>query len=109
MSDNGQTQVIVTRDNQKRLVITRFPEPRQWVGYDPANAVQVAEAMAKEAYYLQTGQVVGANGAPSPMVEQLRQRLVTRVSLMIASMTREGRNSDVQAVQVVDAILKQIY
>lgn len=50
LEGDGATEVLVAPHDGK--VILRFPRPKEWVGFDPQNAMMVAGAMAKEAYEL---------------------------------------------------------
>ena len=105
--DNGKTDLIVGRDEKTRLVILRFQEPREWVGFDPENAVAVGEAMSKEAYYLRFGKTPGVE-APA-MQDQIRERLVNTVTLMLNSMQKERRSPAMQAQHVVDHMLSRVF
>ena len=104
MSD-GKTQVVVGEENGR--VVLRFPKAIDFVAFDPENARQVGEAMAKAAYHLHTG--LTAPQGRSALSAELRMRLVTRATHIIRNLTDKkilpGRISQ----EVVDSILSEIY
>ena len=105
MPEDGKTEMVITNEGGK--VVQRFQRPMPWVLYDPQAAVNVAQALAKEAYIVQTGKsptVVNRAAAPG-LADQVRGRLLVSCSLMIASMMKDGRNADTIALNVVDHVL----
>ena len=102
---SGSTEVAVGEENNR--VILKFPKPVSFVAFDPNNARQVGEAMAKVAYHIDTG--LQAPDGRSALSEELRMRLVTRVTHVIRNLTDRkvlpGRISQ----EVVDTILSEIY
>ncbi len=104
MSD-GKTSVAVGEENGR--VVLRFPKPIDFAAFDPENARQVGEAMAKAAYHLHTGKK--APDGRSALSAELKMRLVTRATHIIRNLTDKkvlpGRISQ----EVVDSILSEIY
>jgi|SRR3989304_5890699 len=102
---SGATKVIVGEENGR--VVLRFPKAVEFAAFDPENARQVGEAMAKAAYHLHTG--LHATDGRSALSAELRMRLVTRATHIIRNLTDKkilpGRISQ----EVVDSILSEIY
>ena len=103
--NDGKTQVAVGEENGR--VTLRFPKALDFAAFDPENARQVGEAMAKASYHLHTGKK--APDGRSALSADLRMRLVTRSTHIIRNLTDKkvlpGRISQ----EVVDSILSEIY
>lgn len=104
--DDGRTEVALTQEGGK--VVLRFPRPRQWVAFDPENAVALAEGMSRAAYQTRFGHLANPNGPAPAMTQQIRDRLVNTVALMIASMQRDGKPPRRIAEEMVDHILSRV-
>ena len=99
MSDAADTVAVGTRDKK---VILEFPRPFQWAAFDPSTAKQIGEAIAKEAYYLETGK----HPTESVITKQIRNRLVKRTELMINNLS--NKHPTYTAQQIVDTILSEV-
>ena len=102
---SGSTEVAVGEENNR--VILKFPNPVSFVAFDPNNARQVGEAMAKVAYHIDTG--LQAPDGRSALSEELRMRLVTRATHIIRNLTDKKMLPGKIANEVVDSILSEIY
>lgn len=85
-------------------VIYSFPSPTTEVALDAETARQVAESTARAAYECHYGRP--PSSGRSLVGDQIRNRLVTRVMLMLRSM--EGRSLGHQSAQLVDTILSEL-
>lgn len=109
---DGSTEVAVgDRDGR---VIWQFQRSVSWVALDPQNAFHIAEATARSAHKARFGTEPPSDGSyivqqvRSRVTEDLRNRMVQRAILMMASMERQHRNPKYIAMQVVDAILSEV-
>jgi len=100
----GASSVIVAHDADK--VVLRFPEPKLWVAFDPNGARNVADAMSAEADYIQ--RAVTKEQRMQYAAGRLREGLITRVTIMLVSMDKDGRKPVYMAAHVVDQVLQAI-
>lgn len=105
-SGSGSSEVGVQHDRDKRLVVLRFPEPKLWVGFDPVGARNVADAMHAEADLLQ--HLVTPQDRMQYAAQRMRDQLVTRVTIMLTSMEKDGKKPAYQAASVVDQVLQAV-
>jgi hypothetical protein len=100
----GATEIAVGDEGGQ--VVLRFPQAVEWCTLDPETARQVGEAIARAAYHAHTGQTVD----PKQFVlsEQVRTRLITRVSHVIRSLQDKGRLPGFIAAEVVDTVLQEV-
>jgi len=101
--DGGPLVAIGERDGK---VIMTFSSPVQWLPLDPENARQIAEQIARSAYKARFGRDPNENR--SYITDTIRQGLHARATMIIRSMTTQGKRSNHIASQVVDEILKEI-
>jgi hypothetical protein len=93
MSD-GETTVAI--GVEKGRAVMRFPSPVSFVAFDPSNASSVAEALARAAYEAHNGRPPPDGGSDlarqvkARYTEELRDRMITRVAVMLASL-RENK------------------
>ena len=103
----GEGTSIVAVGEREGKVRLEFPKAVQWCELDPETARQVAEQLAKSAY-------TAHYGRPPPiqhqslLAEQVRNKLKARATLIIRSMTEQGRKANYIADQVVDQLLKEV-
>lgn len=91
MSDDaGKTSVAIGVENGRAVL--RFPNPLTFAAFDPENARRVAEALGRAAYEARYGKPppdgasVLAGEVRSRVTAELRDRMVTRVALMLGSL-----------------------
>lgn len=107
----GATACRVTA--HERLVILHFPQPVEWVGLDPQTAVMVAEQMARAAFQLRHGYEPRDNAdvlqseIKKKAVEEVRQRMINRIVLMLRTFQENRPPVELQAREVVDRILQE--
>lgn len=101
---DGPTQVMVLHD--RGMVILKFPRPKEWVAFDPNGARNVADAMHAEADFIQ--RLVTREERLNYAAERLRDKLVTRVTLMLTSMERDKKKPAYQAGAIVDQVLSTV-
>lgn len=99
----ADTVAIGERNGQ---VVLTFPQPVQWAAFDPETTRQICEAMAREAYQIRYGKAP-ADGK-SVISEEIRARLMTRVTHVIRSLQDKGKLPGFIAAQVVDTILSEV-
>lgn len=100
----GATEVGICTD--KGRVVVRFPEPKLWFSMDPQNALEIGEAIAKEAYFARYGRRIG--DGKSALSEKTRQRIVNRMTLMLASLLKDHKPIAYAAAALTDVVLKEV-
>jgi len=103
-SGDKPTEVAVLHD--RGFVILKFPEPKLWVAFDPNGARNVADAMAAEADFIQ--RLITRKERLEGAANRLRDRLITRVTLMLTSMERSNKKPAYQAAAIVDQVLSTV-
>jgi len=101
---SGPTEVGVLSERGK--VILRFPEPKLWVAFDPVGARNVADAMTAEADRVQ--RLITKPERMAYAATRMRDKLITRVTLMLTSMERDRKKPAYQAAHVVDQVLQAV-
>lgn len=98
----------VQLSDRNGYVILHLDRPSEWIALDPATAGSLAEAMAKAAYKVYSGDVP-AEGTKQ-LTERLRIKCRNRVELMLRSMAAETPAPEytIQATKVVDAVFKEV-
>jgi len=95
---------MVTHD--RGMIILRFPEPKAWIAMDPNGARNIADAMHAEADFVQ--RLVTREERLDYAANRLRDMLITRVTLMLTSMERDGKQPAYRAAQIVDQVLSAV-
>lgn len=103
-SGDGPTNVMVLHD--KAMVILRFPEPKRWVAFDVTGARNVADAMHAEADLI--SRLVTRQDRMAAAANRMRDQLITRVTLMLTSMEKDGKKPAYQAAHIVDQVLQAV-
>lgn len=101
---DGPTEVGVLSERGK--VILRFPEPKLWVAFDPTGARNVADAMTAEAGRIQ--RLITKAERMDYSANRMRDKLITRVTIMLTSMERDRKKPAYQAAHVVDQVLQAV-
>jgi hypothetical protein len=94
-------------------VVARWHEPTAQIVFDPQNAMQVGEALARAAHEARFGvaptdESYVAAQVRARITEAFRARAINRVTLMLGSMERQRRTPAYIAMQIVDAILRDV-
>jgi hypothetical protein len=110
-NENGATEMILALEGGR--VIFRFKEPKLWVAFDPQNAMAVSGRMARMAYEAHTGKPAPDGHAmerqvQSKLTEQMRDRMIARVTLMLPSLLEKGRTPGYIAMEIVDQIFSAV-
>lgn len=92
--------------HDKGLVILRFPEPKRWVSFDANGARNVADAMHAEADLI--SRLITRQDRMAAAANRIRNQLITRVTLMLTSMERDGKKPAYQAAHIVDQVLQAV-
>ena len=107
-----QTKVTVSDSDGK--VILQFSKPTTNLVMDPANALPIAEAMARAAYVARYGkqppQETTALAAQLRSREhvKMRDQMVSRVAIMLHSLREQSKTDGYSAMQIVDTILARV-
>lgn len=106
-TDGPGTDTVQLSDRDG-FVFLHFEKPVEWVKLDPGTASKFAEATARAAYKCVAGDTPTTT-AQSQITEQVRVRCKNRVAMMIRSMATEAPvpSYELQAIRIVDAILKE--
>lgn len=108
----GKTNMLVGDD--RGHVFVRFPQPMTFLLMEPENAFHIAEAIARAAHKARFG-----TDAPTDrsyiaeqvrlrVTEEMRDRKITRVAVLVENAKRGGKTTGYWAMQIVDAILSDI-
>jgi hypothetical protein len=95
-------------------VVARWMVPTNEIVFDPQNAYQIGEAMARAAHEakhgapVQTDESYIAEQVRARVTENLRLRMINRFILMFGSMERQRKTPQHIAAQMVDALLREI-
>lgn len=101
---DGPTEIGVLSERGK--VILRFPKPMLWVALDVTGARNVADAMTAEADRIK--RLLTPAERSKYAATRLRDKLITRVTLMLTSMERDRKKPAYQAAHVVDQVLQAV-
>lgn len=109
--ESGATEMILALEEGR--VIIRFKEPKLWVAFDAKNAMAVSGRMARMAYEAHTGQPAPDANAmervvQSKLTEQMRDRMIARVALMLPNLLEKGKTPGYIAMQIVDSIFSAV-
>lgn len=87
-------------------VVLQFPESVGWAVLDPETARQVGEAIARSAYVCRYGREPDSNR--SPIGQQVQQKLVNRVLLILTNLLKRKRPPAYIASEIVDVCMREI-
>lgn len=91
---------------QDGLVIIKFDAMRDYLVLNPEESRRLAEHLARHSYKAKFGIEPAKHG--SHIVRETRDRLVTRATHIIRSLTEQKRLPGKIAVEVIDAILSEL-
>lgn len=95
-------------------VVAKWHEPTQCIVFDPQNAFDVGEALARAAHNARfPGEPLPdanyiANQVRARLTENLRVRMINRVSLMLETETFRSWTPGKRAMHLVDAIFREV-
>ncbi len=109
-----ETQVV-QRDGQVVILFSRRSEGGDLVGAQtdnlyltPVAAQQMAELLTAMAFEADTGLKPVSDTLKASIVEGHRDRLLPRLTIMLASMLNEKRSEGTIALQLMDTVLSEI-
>ena len=88
------------------MVCLTFPEQCDRLTLSPQEAVQMGEALSRQAYRAHFGDY--PHNGSRQTVEQLRVRARNRVNLMLASTIPDETARGIKATQLVDEVMKLV-
>ena len=103
-SGEKPTQLALT--SERGRVIIRFPEPKLWVALDLNGARNLADALHAEADRVKPRQ--SGHRIIDRAANRMRDRLVTRATIMLTSMERDKKKLPYQAAAIVDQVLSAV-
>lgn len=110
--EDGSVEMIL--GNEAGRVVLRFKEPMNFVAFDPQNAFRIGEAIAREAHRVKFGEGPPSDGSyiasqvKARITEELRDRLVTRVAVMLPSLLLANKSHGYLAMTIVDTVLAEV-
>lgn len=109
---HGNVDVALAVESGK--VVMTFHQPTNLIVFDPQNAFNLGEALARTAHRAKFGKEAPSDNSyiaqqvKARITEQMRDKMVTRVAQMLRSMMQEGKLPAVMAVHVVDTIFAEV-
>lgn len=106
----GATSLAVKAEGGNVLIV--FPKPIIWCQLDPQTAFEAGEQIARAAHEARFGTPPQSDGSyiaqqvKARITEDLRDRMVARVALMLNSIGRKSHGE--QAMMIVDTILAEV-
>lgn len=114
MSEASAGSIDVAIGVEDGKVIARWHIPSTMIAFDPQNAFNIGEALARAAHEarfpgeaLTDGSYLAAQ-IRARITEDVRDRLVTRVALMLNSLRASRHTNGELALQIVDVILVEV-
>ena len=95
-------------------VVMHWHEPIRLISFTPQRAFELAEAIARQAHRAHFGEDVQGDGSylgqqiKARLTEELRDKMVARIALMLTSMTNQGKTHGYMALQIVDTIFAEV-
>jgi ribosomal protein L18 len=95
-------------------VVATWHEPTSQIVFDPQNAYQIGEALARAAHQARYGEAPAsdhsyiAGEVRARITETIRVKMIQRVVLMLGSMDRHRITPGQIAMALVDAMLKEV-
>lgn len=108
----GKTHMMVGDEHGQ--VFVRFPQPMQVVVLDPQNAFPIAEALARAAHKAKFGveppsdQSYLAAQVKSRLTEEMRDRMVARVTILLNNRDSNPKTPGYWALQIVDTVFAAV-
>lgn len=110
----SQSNVDIALGVQEGRVVMRWHEPTTIIQFDPQNAFELGEAIARAAHEARFGEVAPADGSyianqvRARITGEIHDRLVIRASLMLNSLRSSKQTNGEVALQLVDVILAEV-
>ncbi len=102
--------VQIAIKNERGLVILKFDRDVSYIEIEPQNCLDVAEAMVENAFEARDGMKPVGPALKASLIESHRDKLVPRLTLMLASMRENRSKTDGYiAMQMVDAVFSEIF
>lgn len=95
-------------------VVLHWHGRRERIDFNPQSAFDLAEAMARTAHKARFGEYPPndegylAQQIKARLTEQMRDKMVARVALMLTSMIRQDKTHGYMALQIVDSIFAEV-
>lgn len=112
----GKTNMLIGTNGPD--VVLRFPQPMPYVIFNPENARQVAEGLARAAYQARYGKPPAddlrselAQDIRDRLTDELRDRMIARFTIVMPSMLEQLRGSKTPgrvAMELVDIFMREV-
>lgn len=110
---HGNVDIAVGIEDGNKVVMHWHQAVRR-IDFTPHNAFLFAEMLARTAHKAQFGDDVPADGRylaqqiKAKLTEEMRDKMVQRVALMVTSMLSQGKTHGYMALQIVDTIFAEV-
>ena len=105
-----QAPVSIAVKNEGGNVILKFDRDVNYVEIEPQNCLDIVEAMSAAAFEARDGIKPVGPALKASLIEAHRDKLVPRITLMLAAMREDKKKTDGQvALQLVDVIFSEIF
>ena len=110
---HGNTDIAIGIGEGGKVVM-RWHQSCNRIDFEPQNAFEVAEGLARTAHKARFGENAPddtgylAQQIKSRLTEQMRDKMVQRVAIMLTSMIRQEKSHGYMALQIVDSIFAEV-
>lgn len=113
MSGERDTLLAIRRDPEHtqrvRIVIRQADGAELWTSHDPDQAVDVAEAIAREAYHAKYGKPSeNVRTLRDEVLSKKREKLVNRCKIVIPQLLERGRSNEYIVTTLIDLVLAEV-
>lgn len=106
LEGDGKSEVTVGEHEGK--VILQFEAPKKWVGFDPQNASDVAEAMVSAAYACRYGKSAVGPALKAEVLRRKRAILINRLVVVMKSMDDQNKTPAYKAAMIADICMHEL-
>ena len=110
---HGDTDIAIGIGEGGKVVMSWHRQCNR-IDFDPQNAFEIAEGLARTAHKARFGENAPddtsylAQQIKSRLTEQMRDKMVQRVAIMLTSMIRQEKSHGYMALQIVDTVFAEV-
>ena len=105
-----QSPVSIAVKHENGLVILKFDRDVNYIEIEPQNCLDIVEAMSASAFEARDGVKPVGPALKASLIEAHHDKLVPRITLMLASLREDKKNSDgMIALKLIDVIFAEIF